>query len=75
MLRSVLNRERFLIDEATDGVQELALFPNKDDDLVLVDSTLPEIDGMTRSIRERNRVPILIMSAKKGYVDKALSLG
>jgi len=77
MLRSALSREGFLIDEAADGIEGLALFPGKDYDLVLVDLMLPKLDGMEviRRIRERSNVPILIMSAKDGDVDKALGLG
>ncbi|MBB6634197.1 response regulator transcription factor [Cohnella thailandensis] len=77
MLRSALGREGFLIDEATDGIEGLALFSGRDYDLVLVDLMLPRLDGMEviRRIREKSNVPILIMSAKDGDVDKALGLG
>ncbi|WP_420319392.1 response regulator transcription factor [Gorillibacterium massiliense] len=77
MLRNALSREGFLIDAAADGMEGLALFSNKEYDLVLVDLMLPELDGMEviRRIRERNKLPILIMSAKDGDIDKALGLG
>ncbi|RUS48932.1 response regulator transcription factor [Cohnella sp. AR92] len=77
MLRNAFSREGFLIDAAADGMEGLALFSNKEYDLVLVDLMLPELDGMEviRRIRERSKLPILIMSAKDGDVDKALGLG
>ncbi|WP_376775365.1 response regulator transcription factor [Cohnella nanjingensis] len=77
MLHNAFSREGFLINEAADGIEGLALFSSKDYDLVLVDLMLPGLDGMEviRRIRERSKVPILIMSARDGDVDKALGLG
>lgn len=45
--------------------------------LVILDIMLPKVDGMEvcRSIRTESRIPIIMLSAKNGDIDKILSLG
>jgi DNA-binding response OmpR family regulator len=70
-------KEGFEIAAAYDGEQALHVFANGSFDLILLDLMLPKLDGMEflKIIREKSRIPILIMSAKDGDIDKALGLG
>lgn len=60
-----------------DGEKGLKMATNKDISLVILDIMLPEVDGITvcRKIREVSNVPIIMLSAKGGEMDKILSLG
>jgi two-component system, OmpR family, response regulator VicR len=77
MVKSQFTREGFEITTAYDGEQALQSFANDTFDLILLDLMLPKLDGMEflKIIREKSMIPILIMSAKDGDLDKALGLG
>jgi len=77
MVSSYLSKEGYRITHAADGEEAVRLFRLNDYDLVLLDLMLPKLNGMDflRIIRERSRVPVLILSAKDSDVDKALGLG
>lgn len=77
MVKSQFTREGFEIATAYDGEQALQSFANDTFDLILLDLMLPKLDGMEflKIIREKSMIPILIMSAKDGDLDKALGLG
>lgn len=77
MVISYLSKEGFTIVHARDGEEALRLFIEQKYALVLLDLMLPYLNGMDflKIIREQSRVPVLIISAKDGEVDKALGLG
>lgn len=77
MVKSQFTREGFEVTTAYDGEQALQSFANDTFDLILLDLMLPKLDGMEflKIIREKSMIPILIMSAKDGDLDKALGLG
>jgi two-component system, OmpR family, response regulator VicR len=77
MVKSQFTREGYEITAAYDGEQALQVFANGSFDLILLDLMLPKLDGMEflKIIREKSMIPILIMSAKDGDLDKALGLG
>ncbi|MFD3260597.1 response regulator transcription factor [Paenibacillus lentus] len=77
MVISYLSKEGFTIVHARDGEEALRLFSEQKYALVLLDLMLPYLNGMDflKIIREQSRVPVLIISAKDGEVDKALGLG
>ena len=62
---------------AEDGAKGLNMATNEKFQLVVLDIMLPELDGITvcRKIREVSNVPIIMLSAKSGEMDKILSLG
>lgn len=60
-----------------DGVKALEMFNENNISLVILDIMLPNIDGITvcKKIREKSNVPIIMLSAKSGEMDKILCLG
>lgn len=72
-----LKSEQFVVQSSFDGQDGLNKFKTFNPDLVILDIMLPKIDGMEvcRSIRNESKVPIIMLSAKNGDVDKILSLG
>ncbi len=77
MVAEHLRLEGLAVVQAFDGNEALRLFREQGFDLVLLDLMLPEVGGMDvlQVIRTDSTVPILIMSAKNGDVDKAIGLG
>src|SRR6476661_5984532 len=61
---------------AQSGVEALRLFAAERPDVVLLDIGLPDMDGfeVTRRIRERADVPILMISARGEEIDKVRGL-
>lgn len=72
-----LKNERYTVENSYDGQEGLAKFRRFKPDLVILDIMLPEIDGMEvcRRIRSESQIPIIMLSAKSGDMDKILSLG
>lgn len=79
MVETYLTKEGYGVTIATDGEAGVTRFREAQGQfhLVLVDLMMPKLDGMEviKRIRDQSLVPILIMSAKDGDVDKALGLG
>ncbi|WML38356.1 response regulator transcription factor [Neobacillus sp. OS1-2] len=77
MVKGQFTREGFEVVPAFDGEEALEVFANDTFDLILLDLMLPKLDGMEflKIIREKSMIPVLIMSAKDGDLDKALGLG
>lgn len=77
MVMNQFVKEGFHVVPAFDGEEAIRLFARESFDLILLDLMLPKLNGMEflKVIREKSLVPILIMSAKDGDVDKALGLG
>ena len=59
--------------DATDGLQALERDPP---DIVILDVMLPEMDGFTvcRKVRERSRVPIVMLTARGAVDDRVVGL-
>jgi len=59
-----------------DGVAALEQARIQDPDLVILDLMLPQLDGLTvcRSLRRSSRVPILMLTARSGEMDKIVGL-
>lgn len=76
MVKEYLAKEGHDCTVVQDGVQAVSRFQPGEYDLVLLDLMLPGRNGLEvlQMIRERSTVPILILSAKDGEVDKALGL-
>ena len=72
-----LKNEQYDVESSLDGQDGLFKFGKFKPDLVILDIMLPKIDGMEvcRSIRSESKVPIIMLSAKNGDMDKILSLG
>lgn len=76
MVADYLAKEGYQSTVVHDGEHALQQFTSDHYDLVLLDLMLPKLNGLEvlRQIREQSQVPILILSAKDGEVDKTLGL-
>jgi two-component system response regulator RegX3 len=72
----MLKREGFDVGIATDGNEAVAEFDRHGADLILLDLMLPGISGteVCRIIRAKSQVPIIMLTAKDGEVDKVVGL-
>jgi DNA-binding response OmpR family regulator len=79
-VREVLNRyleeAGCLVRIAEDGEAALAWFDAEPPDLVLLELTLPGIDGLEvlRLLRERGQTPVIILTARGGEADRVVGL-
>ncbi|WP_010272353.1 response regulator transcription factor [Paenibacillus senegalensis] len=71
-----LEKEGYSIDIAHDGQSGLTMFQNGRYDLLLLDWTLPKMDGLQlcRTIRQQSAVPIMMITAKEELMDKVIGL-
>ncbi|MDX2102385.1 MAG: response regulator transcription factor [Alphaproteobacteria bacterium] len=65
LLRRYLSDQGFVVSEAGDGAEALALLEAVAVDLVVMDVMMPGVSGFeaTRAIRQRSQVPILLLTA------------
>jgi DNA-binding response OmpR family regulator len=77
ILGAYLEVEGFEAFAASDGEAGLKTFYEKKPSLVLLDIMLPKKDGIhvCKEIRESSEVPIIMISAKSGEMDKVIALG
>ena len=82
MLKNRLTRAGFTVIVATDGVEGVAMAASEQPDLVLMDLSLPGIDGeeATRRIKAgpaTKRIPVIALTANAmaGDREKALAAG
>ncbi|WP_331487729.1 response regulator transcription factor [Anaerocolumna sp. AGMB13025] len=77
ILGDYLEVEGYAVQIAFDGEKGLELFEICKPDMVLLDIMLPKLDGMAvcKKIRATSEIPILMLSAKSGEMDKVISLG
>ena len=75
-LSTLLAEEGYEVAVATDGPQALEAARAERPDLILLDVMLPGVDGMEvcRQIRTWSTVPIIMLTAKTGEVDKVVGL-
>jgi DNA-binding response OmpR family regulator len=77
LLSFPLQRDGYEVVQASDGREALARFAEQRFDLVVLDVMLPRMDGLEvcRRLRaQRERVPIIMLSAKSEEIDKVLGL-
>src|SRR5262249_56203418 len=82
MLKNRLTRAGFTVMVATDGAQGVVMAASEQPDLVLMDLTLPNMDGeeATRRIKAdpaTQRIPVIALTANamSGDREKALAAG
>jgi two-component system response regulator RegX3 len=75
-LAYMLRREGYEVEIATSGPAGLAQFERSGADLVLLDLMLPGLPGteVCRLLRQRSNVPIIMVTARDGEVDKVVGL-
>jgi two-component system response regulator RegX3 len=71
-----LKREGFRVKIARDGLEALEVFDASRPDLVLLDVMLPRMSGVDvcREIRNKSRVPIVMVTAKASEIDTVVGL-
>jgi DNA-binding response OmpR family regulator len=76
LVKTYLEREGFRVITASDGPSAMRAFADFHPGLIVLDLMLPELDGLAlmRIIRERSRVPIVIMSARGAVADRVLGI-
>ncbi len=77
ILGAYLEVEGYMPIVRHDGMEGLAAFYKENPDLLLLDIMLPKRDGISvcKEIRESCDVPIIMISAKSGEMDKVIALG
>ncbi len=72
----MLRREGFEVAMAATGPDGLEEFDRAGADLVLLDLMLPGLSGLEvcRQLRQRSEVPVIMLTAKDGEVDKVVGL-
>ena len=71
-----LIQDGYEVDCAYDGIEALEMARNKEYDVILLDLMLPGLDGLTvcQQVRSFSDVPIIMLTAKGGDMDKILGL-
>ena len=75
-LKTILTANRFQVSTATTGEQGIALAVAQPPDVIILDLSLPDIDGIQvcEQIREWSRIPIIVLSVREGERDKVAAL-
>lgn len=71
-----LKRAGFSVQTAADGKQAMSAFQRQQPDFVILDLMLPEVDGLTltRWLRDRSNVPIIMLTARRAEADRIAGL-
>ena len=71
-----LKRAGYTVQVAGDGRQAMDLFERQMPDFVILDLMLPEVDGLslTRWLRDRSNVPIIMLTARREEIDRITGL-
>lgn len=76
VVQYALENAGFEVIEAGDGQRVLELVPLEAPDLIVLDITMPELDGLgvCRELRKTSDVPILFLSSRAEEVDRVVGL-
>ena len=71
-----LSQEGYHILKAYDGLQAIEIMKKEEVHLILLDIMMPNIDGLTATLkmREKHNFPIILLSAKSEDTDKITGL-
>ncbi|MBI5822857.1 MAG: response regulator transcription factor [Chloroflexi bacterium] len=71
-----LKRAGFQVQVAADGKQAMNILEKQIPDFVILDLMLPEVDGLalTRWLRDRSDVPIIMVTARREEIDRIAGL-
>ncbi len=71
-----LKRAGYNVQIASDGRQAMNLLEKQLPDFVILDLMLPEVDGLslTRWLRDRSNVPIIMLTARREEIDRIAGL-
>ncbi len=76
LVRMYLEKEGFRVSHVADGLAAVDTIGRLEPSVVVLDVMLPGIDGLEvcRRVRQRSRVPIIMLTAKDEEIDKVLGL-
>jgi two-component system phosphate regulon response regulator PhoB len=76
LLLRFLEVEGFAVEEAADGHQALEVAARSRPDLVVLDITLPAVDGLDvlTSLRRKGDLPVILVSGRAAEADRLLGL-
>ena len=77
LVKDFLERERYQVIEAGDGMEAMEQFYDvKDIALIILDVMMPRLNGLSAlmKLREKSRIPVIILSAKTEESDKVSGL-
>jgi two-component system OmpR family response regulator len=76
VVQFALEKAGLEVVEAGDGQKGVELFSRSKPDLVILDITMPEVDGLAvcREIRRNSETPILFLSSRADEVDRIIGL-
>ncbi|HZG70155.1 MAG TPA: response regulator transcription factor [Chondromyces sp.] len=71
-----LENEGYNIFKASNGIEAIGIIEEHEIHLIIIDIMMPEMDGITATmkIREENKIPLIMLSAKSEDYDKILGL-
>jgi DNA-binding response OmpR family regulator len=71
-----LENEGYQIFKAFDGIEAIDIIDHQEIHLIIMDIMMPRMDGIraTMKIREDNKIPLIMLSAKSEDYDKILGL-
>ena len=74
LVKVYLEREGYLIDEASNGQQALDMISKTTYDLIILDLMLPIVDGLTvcKELRKKYDTPVIMLTARGEEFDKVL---
>jgi two-component system KDP operon response regulator KdpE len=75
-LKTILTANHFRVSTAKGGEEGIALAVAQPPDVIILDLTLPDIDGIMvcEQIREWSRIPIIVLSVRDNEKDKVAAL-
>lgn len=76
LLQNFLQEAGYEVTTANDGVEAIAVFSDKQFDLILLDIMLPKIDGFSvcELIRKQSQIPIIMLTALSGEEEQIRGL-
>ncbi|MDE6639792.1 MAG: response regulator transcription factor [Acetatifactor sp.] len=76
LLQNFLQEAGYEVTTANDGVEAIAVFSDKQFDLILLDVMLPKIDGFSvcELIRKQSQIPIIMLTALNGEEEQIRGL-
>ncbi|MGD9570780.1 MAG: response regulator transcription factor [Thermoleophilia bacterium] len=76
VVRRLLERSGYEVDEADDGRTALAVFEVETPDAVVLDVVMPVLDGWStlERIRERSNVPVLMLTGRSAELERTRGL-
>ncbi len=72
----LLEQEGYQVEKAYDGLEALEILSEQSVQLLIIDVMMPKMDGLSAilKIRERQNLPIIVLSARSEETDKVLGL-